>query len=278
MRYFLAVARAGSLSAAARALGVEHSTVARRVAGLETRVGLRLFDRLPRSWLLTPEGEALLPPAERLESEAHAFGRAASAATAARGVVRLSAPPTLASHVLLPGLAARAQRWRGIALDLIGEVRTANLFRREADIALRLARPEEPGLSARLVGKLPYGLYAAPAWRRRAARSWCFLGYREPLDQVPQQRALAEIAGDRPFVLRSNDLPSLHRACRAGLGIAMLPAFLADEDAGLVPIPHAATPVLRELWLAVHPDVRRSPRVRRMVDLLVEVTQEACPV
>jgi DNA-binding transcriptional LysR family regulator len=273
VRFFVAVAHEGSLSGAARRLSVEHSTVARRVAALEARIGVRLFDRMPRSWALTNEGEALLAPAERLENEALAFGRAATAATNMQGTVRVSAPPAFASHFLVPQLAGQADRWPGITLDVVGEVRTANLHRQEADLALRFMRPDEPGLATRKLGELSFRLYASPVWLTRPEADWRFLGYGEPLGDVPHQRLLADIAGARPFVLRSNDLGALHRACRGGLGLAMLPSFLARADSGLVEVPGAGRPVLREIWSVIHPDVRRSARVRLMADLIAEVVQ-----
>jgi len=273
VRFFVAVAREGSLSGAARALSVEHSTVARRVAALEARIGVRLFDRRPRGWTLTSEGDALLAPAERLEHEALAFSRVASAATRMKATVRVSAPPAFAGHFLVPQLAGCADRWPGIELDVVGEVRTANLHRQEADLALRFMRPSEPGLAARKLGELSFRLYAAPQWLTRSEVDWCFLGYGEPLGGVPHQRLLADIACTRPFVLRSNDLAVLHHACRAGLGLAMLPSFLARADSALVEVPGTGRPVLREIWSVVHPDVRRSARVRLMADLIADVVQ-----
>lgn len=275
VRYFLAVARDGSLSGAARALKVEHSTVARRVSSLETSLGVRLFDRLARNWTLTSEGGLLVESAERLEQQALAFGRAAMATTKLNGTVRISAPPTFASQFLVPRLAGVAHRWNGVELDLVGEFRTANLHRREADLSLRFMRPGEPGLAARKLGELSFRLYAAPLWQTREQADWNFLGYGDPLGEVPHQQVLANVAGDRPFVLRSNDLAAVHRACRAGLGLAMLPSFLARSDNALVEIPGADRPVVREIWCVVHPDVRRSPRVRRMADLVAELIQDA---
>jgi len=271
IRFFVAVAREGSLSGAARQLRVEHSTVARRVGALESQIGVRLFDRLPRSWALTDEGEALLAPAERLEHEVLAFARAAAANTAAQGTVRVSAPPAFASHFIVPLWAAQADRWPGIALDIAGELRSANLQRRDADIAIRFMRPTEPGLAARKLGELAFRLYAAPVWLTRPETDWRFLGYGDPPGNVPHQQLLAEMAGSRPFVLRSNDLTALHNACRGGLGLAMLPDFMARGDDALVELPGEGRPVMREVWSVVHPDVRRSPRVRAVADALAEM-------
>jgi DNA-binding transcriptional LysR family regulator len=271
IRFFVAVARTGSLSGAARQLRVEHSTVARRVGALESHIGVRLFDRLPRSWALTSEGEALLAPAERLEQEVLAFARAAAANTATQGTVRVSAPPAFASHFIVPLWAAQADRWPGIELDIVGELRSANLQRRDADIAIRFMRPTEPGLAARKLGELAFRLYAAPVWLTRAEADWRFLGYSDPPGNVPHQQLLADMAGSRPFVLRSNDLTALHNACRGGLGLAMLPAFMARDDAALAEVPGEGRPVMREIWSVVHPDVRRSPRVRGVADALAEM-------
>lgn len=271
IRFFVAVAREGSLSGAARQLRVEHSTVARRVGALESHIGVRLFDRLPRSWALTQEGEALLAPAERLEQEVLAFARAAAANTADQGTVRVSAPPAFASHFIVPLWAAQADRWPGIALDIVGELRSANLQRRDADIAIRFMRPTEPGLAARKLGELAFRLYAAPVWLTRAEAEWRFLGYSDSPGNVPHQQLLAELAGTRPFVLRSNDLTALHNACRGGLGLAMLPDFMARGDAALAEVPGEGRPVMREVWSVVHPDVRRSPRVRAVADALAEM-------
>jgi DNA-binding transcriptional LysR family regulator len=265
VRYFLEVARQGKLTAAARVLQVEHSTVSRRVGALEHQLGLRLFDRLPRSWNLTSEGEQLLAYARRIEDEALALGRAAMGAGTLRGTVRISAPPVVASHFIVPRLGALRRRWPGIALELIGEARHANLFRREADLALRLSRPEEPGLAARSLAQIEYGLYAAPAWLERPAGEWEFIGYEDKL------------AGTRPFALRSNDLAALHQACRAGLGLALLPHFLARDDASLAVVDGHAAVLSRPIWLAIHPDVRRSPRVKAVAEALTELFAQHAP-
>lgn len=270
IRFFLALAREDSLSGAARALGVEHSTVARRVDALEQVLGLRLFDRLPRGWRLTPEGETLCAQAGRIEEEALAFGRAAAGASALRGTVRISAPPVLASHFLAPRLGPLRRRWPGIALELIGEARDANLTRREADLALRLTRPSAPGLLARAIGEMGFGLYATPEWLDKDPAEWEFLGYDESFRLAPQEQWLQACAGARPFALRANDLATLHQGARAGLGVALLPHFLGAGDAALRRASGVDCQTRRKLWLVMHPDLRRSPRVRAVADAIAE--------
>lgn len=269
VRYFLAVAQAGSLSAAARSLQVEHSTVGRRVDALEQALGLRLFDRLPRGWQLTGEGEELLAQARRMEDEALAFERAAVGATALSGSVRLSVPPSLVSAFLIPQLARVAPRWNAMTLEVIGETREINLSRREADLALRLGRPEAPGLVVRALGRIGYGLYGQADYLRRDPAEWEFVGYDDSLRRIPQQEWLRRYADSRRFVLRTNDLLSLTAATCTGLGVTVIPHYLARTEPSLRLADASAAPPDREIWLVSHPDVRRSPRVRAVADLIV---------
>ncbi|KVF69727.1 MULTISPECIES: LysR family transcriptional regulator [Burkholderia] len=295
LRYFLAVMRGGSLSAAARTLQVQHSTVARRIDALESALGIRLFDRLPRGWPPTDEGLHLAEHAARVEADVHAFARAAQGAAALDGVVRVSASPVFASHFLAPRLARAQRAWPALRIDLMGEMHAANLYAREADLAVRLSRPSEPGLAARRLGTMRFALCASPDWAAAPPDTWAFLGYDDALAQMPQQQWLERFAAGRRFAFIANDLAALHRACVAGAGVALLPRFLVDTsatdaDAGT---PAAADPSLstaaalveltsaprcdveREIWLVVHPDVRRSPRVQRVADAIADAVRDA---
>lgn len=275
VRYFLELAREGSLSGAARKLGVEHSTVARRVEALEQALGIRLFDRLPKGWSLTAEGETLVEQAMRLDHEAQTFSRIALGVSSLKGTVRVSAPPVMAGHFLVPRLAGMRPRWQNIDLEVIGESHDANLARGEADLAIRMSRPTATGLVARCIGDMGYGLYAAHGYANRPEGEWEFLGYDDSLIQVPQQQWLNKVAGERRFIFRSNDLSALLNAARAGLGIAVLPHFLAAEDTGLTLVSEPACLIKRQIWLVMHPDVKRSPRVRLVADLLTDVVADA---
>lgn len=271
VRHFLALAREGSLSAAARRLGVEHTTVARRADALEQALGVRLFDRLPRGWRLTAEGGALAEQAGRMEQEAAGLARIAAGAGSLRGTVRVSAPPTLASHVIAPNLAALRRRWPGIDLVLLGEKRNTNLMAHEADLAVRLSRPTSAALATRPLGDLGYGLYATPEVLARPEAEWEFIGYDDTLRHMPQQRWLAAYAGARRMVLRCSDLAAIHRAALTGLGVAALPHFLVSAETGtpLRRLPVSDPALQRSIWLVIHPDVRRSPRVRAVADGLI---------
>jgi len=268
LRYFLAVITSGSLSAAARSLGVEHTTVSRRIEALEKVLGVRLFDRFARGWSLTAPGEALLPQAQRVEQEIQGLLRQAAGAGDGHGTVRISAPPAIAAHWIAPRLAGVHAQLSGIQIELGAEPAQVDLSRREAEIAIRFRRPSAPDLAARVVAIVKYYLCATPEYlASHNPDQWEFIGYDESLAETPQQEWLDAFAAGRPYVFFSNDLNSIAAAVSFGAGIAILPDYLAT---GLV-IPDIICPVRRELWMVVHDDVRKSPRVRHTADLIAEL-------
>lgn len=275
LRFFAELARCGSLSATSRRLKADHSTVGRRIAALEAALAVKLFDRLPRGYVLTEQGARLAEQVARVEETIFAVERtAAGAAETISGRVCISAPPALASHWLVPRLAPLRRLYPSLELDVVGETGAANLARREADIALRLSRPTGKSLIARKLGELRYGLYGAPSYLDATPPAdWQFLGYDEALAEVPQQRWLDAYAAGRPFALRSNDLASLVAAARAGMGLATVPHALAAGAADLVCAAEAAG-ATRTLWMLVHPDLRRAARVRATMDHLAEIGRD----
>jgi DNA-binding transcriptional LysR family regulator len=156
---------------------------------------------------------------------------------------------------------------------MIGEVRHADLYRREADLALRLSRPEQPGLAARPLAQTGYGLYATPAWFARPEADWEFIGYGEGMKDTPQQQWLERFRAGRRYAFWTNDAAAMLAACRAGLGVAVMPHFLGRGEAALALHPDHRQVLSRPLWLAVHPDVRRSPRVTLVAELLAELME-----
>ena len=270
LRHFAALAQEGSLSAAARRLEVDHATVARRVAGLEAALGLKLVDRRARSYVLTDDGRRIAGIAGRMETVAFELDRAAQGAQAGlAGPVTISAPPTLAATLIAPRLAELYGAHPGIRVKLIGEKRSASLSRREADIAVRLSRPTEKSLVARRVGRLDFALFAAPAYlRAHTPAEFDFIAYDDMMDDSPQQKWLRSLAGDRPIVFRASDL-EVHRAtAKAGIGIAALPRFFGEADPGLARLDPGGRSVSRDIWLAVHRDLRQAPLVRASLDFL----------
>ncbi|CAH2602133.1 LysR family transcriptional regulator [Rhodovastum atsumiense] len=270
LRHFVALAEAGTLSGAARALRVDHATVGRRVAALEQALGSVLVERQARRCVLTEAGQRIAGLAMTMQAQAHALDRAARALhTPLAGTVTVSAPPVFASHVLAPRLGELRRLYPDLHLSLLGDPATASLGRQEADIAIRLSRPREARNVARRLGCMAFGLYAAPGYLQdRPPAAWDFIAYDGSLEHVPQQAWLRQVAADRPVVFRSNDLASQIAAARAGVGIAALPCFLADEDAGLAKLPVRLPACARDIWLVVHADLRRMPAVRAVMEFL----------
>lgn len=271
VRYFLALARQGSLSATARWLEIEHSTVARRVSSLERALGLKLFDRLARGWTLTAEGQMLYEPACLLEENMQALQRTAQGHSALTGRVRISLPPQLLSYFVLPHLDEFHVRYPQIELELIGERRGSNLGRGEADIALRMSEPREPDLVARTLGQVSYGLYGTAACGALSDPEQTFIGFDDSMPQLPQKLWLDSHVGARRYALRTNDMTTMSQAAAQGWGIAMLPRFLAATDRRLKLLPTGITPPSLPVYLVMHADVRRAPRVRSTADYLIEM-------
>lgn len=272
LHHFAALAREGSLSAAARKLEVDHATVARRVAALEATLSLKLVDRRPRSYALTTDGERIAALAARMEEQVFAIDRVASAVQQGlAGEVIISAPPALSSALIAPRLGELRRRHPGLHVRLLGEKRVASLSRREADLAVRLSRPAEKMLVGRKVGAFTFSLYASPRYlAEHSPEAYEFIAYDESMEDAPQQQWLKAIAGTRPIVLRMNDLEGQRTAARAGVGIAALPHFLAEGDGELRRVDVQGKPVVRDVWLVVHRDLRRSAPVRAVMEFLAE--------
>lgn len=282
LRFFLEMARNGSLSQAARRLGVDRTTVARRVAALEEELGLALFERGPQGWTPTPAGRELSAMTTRVEQDVLALARHADARDrAVAGTVRLTTASHLAAHLVAPALPRLRERHPGLVLEVAADQRTFDLSRREADLALRMGRPRDAGLVTRKLSDVAYGLYAAPALVGRSGRGVDFaadpfVGFDDSLAGVPQERWLEKLAPGRRVVFRSNSTAALLAAARHGLGVAVLPRFLADREAGLARL-EGPEPVRHELWLLVHADLRRSARLQAVIEWVDDLILEAGP-
>lgn len=270
VRYFLALARQGSLSATARLLAIEHSTVARRVSSFEQALGLKLFDRLPRGWTLTPEGQAMFERACLLEIDMQSLQRTALGQSALAGRVRVTAPPLLLNYFVLPHLDEFHALYPQIELELVGERRDAHLGRGEADIALRMSEPREPDLVARNLGQINYGLYGTQSCCASPESERKFIGFDGSMPELPQKLWLENHVGTRPYALRANDMLAMCQAAGQGWGIALLPRLLATKDHRLQLL-DAPNPLSLAVSLVMHADVRRAPRVRCTADYLIKV-------
>ncbi|HEY4242324.1 MAG TPA: LysR substrate-binding domain-containing protein [Kofleriaceae bacterium] len=275
-RHFAALAAAGSLSAAAKALGVDHVTVARRVRALEAALGLALVDRRARVPVLTADGERIAALVEEMAQAADGVARAASSASPAiAGTVSVSAPPTLLTALVAPGLADFRARYPALRLRLSGDKRVASLARREADVALRLVRPTSGDLVAQRVGRFAFGLYGERGYvARHPAAAHEFIAFDAASEHLPQHAWLLAHAGARPIAIRTNDFDSQIAAARAGAGIAALPDYAARREPSLVAVRTRQKPLVRDLWLVVHADLRAAARIRAVMAYLVACTAE----
>jgi DNA-binding transcriptional LysR family regulator len=278
LRFFLAIHRAGSLTAAAARLRVNQSTVSRRLSALESAIGMRLFERAPGGLRPTATADRIVPAAERLEAEALAIGRALSGATlGVEGVVRVTATEGLGIHLVAPALRDLHRAHPALQVELLLDSKSLSLSRREADLALRLARPRQAGIVARKLGEVRSALYASARYLEERGRpvprdglaGHAVLAYDESLGAVPESRWIEQQARRAVCALRTNSVLAQLRAAEAGLGLALLPCYLA-EPAGLVRVLPRTADVRRELWLALHADLQHAPRIRAAVEFLVE--------
>ncbi|MGO4193991.1 LysR family transcriptional regulator [Rhizobium sp. YAF28] len=269
LRHFLALAQAGTLLGAARQIGVEHATISRRVTALEKGLGRKLVDRRGRRIILTGDGEQIARHAALVAQQMAAIeqlGRAS--ATETRGHVRISAPPALSSVLLAKPVAAIRREHPGVEITLVGEKRLASLNRREADIAVRMSRPEDGDYAITKLGEMDFHLYASKAYLETVPEAqWTFIGYDEGMNASPQQLRLFELAAGRPIAIRSSVLEFQAAAARLGGGVVLLPDFAVSGTDGLQRI-EDEDPLTREVWLVVHAEIKDVPAVRVVMEAL----------
>lgn len=268
LRVMLAVHRGGTLTAAAKVLGVDHTTVARRLAALERDFKSMLFERGSSGYLATPLGEEVIAAAEHVEGEITGLlRRVDGASTNLTGRVRLTTTPHIAASLVTPALKTLLREHPKLDIELISDDRTLDLSKREADIAIRLVRPDMPGLVTRQLGQLALAFYQSSS-DSRSFGTQRFLFFEESSGSSTLQRHLTELVSGSTIALRSNASHVLLEAARAGLGATLLPCFIGDSDKTLQRLPAPRALPLLPLWITYHEDLRRSPRVREMVTFL----------
>ncbi len=280
LRILVTLGREGTLTASARRLGIDQTTVARRLRSLEKELGTVLFEHGDGQWRPTAMGRQVLEQADRIEEGVAGLVRVVEAGIeAVSGVVRLTAVDSLLGEWLVPRLPSLFALHPELAVDLIASNDNLNLARLEADIAIRLARPVKGDLLIRKladVGYAVYGLAPAPLDPASAAtqgNDW--LAYNEDLDHTPEMRFLATRAGRGRIRLRSNSLPALAQAVADGLGQAVLPCFVGDARSALMRCSGPVPVLSRELWMVIHPAARSQPRVAAVADWLQAAFAEA---
>jgi DNA-binding transcriptional LysR family regulator len=277
LRIVLAVARSGSLSGAAKALGVTQPTVGRRLDALEQRLRTRLFERRPTGLTATAATRGLLAHAERMEAEAFAAERSLAARDdGVTGVVRVTGSEWLCVRVLAPAIAPLLARNPGLVIDLVADTRHLNLVRREADLAIRPRAFEQQTVYQRRIGRIELGLYASADYLART-RTETFVdggtGHAviAMVDEVGDiaRGWLTSHARHARVVARVNGREQMATLAAAGAGLACLPRVLGDALPALRRVATDVALPVRALWLGVHREMRDAPRVRATIDALV---------
>ena len=282
LRIFLAAAHGGSLSAASRTLGSNQPTISRRISALEESLGVRLFQRHAQGLTLTEDGQHILRIAETMDKAASALNRRQDNDMAIQGTVRIAAPEGLGIQIIAPALNKLLQQYPDLNLSLEPSTNSADLVRGEADIAVRLYRPDSQDLVVRRVRDMAFGLYASPQYFSlhdtpttvAALQHYHFIGYGENLSDHAESRWLESLTSPLRYVLRSDNTLTRIMAARAGSGIAVLPHLLI-RDTGLVHILPELAPPSRTIWLVVHRDLRDAPRTRVVLDFLTDIIEKA---
>jgi DNA-binding transcriptional LysR family regulator len=277
-RHFLAIHRKGSLSAAARQLGVNQSTVGRRLLALEEQLGTKLFIRTRDGYRIAPAGERLLPHAERMEDEATAIAREITGQVGSlTGTVRVTTADLFGARIIAPLLVRFHERYPDIDLELDADNRLRSLSKREADMAVRIGGTLENGLAVRKVGEFAYALYAARDYLARRGRpregDWSghdFIGFSDSMMRTAESHWIEERAAKGRVVLRSVNTLAQVASAVAGIGVAMLPCYAGDAEAELVRLVGPAKCVSHPIWLVMHQDMRHAARLRVCSDFLAD--------
>ncbi|QDI08948.1 Cyn operon transcriptional activator [Klebsiella electrica] len=270
-RVFLAVARAGTLSGAANALDMGIATLSRRLDRLEKSLAVPLFSRHQSGYRLTDDGEALLERAEALEHAGLAFGEMARLQGNVAGLTRLATSDNLAAYFILPSLNALMEKYPDLRVEVISGVQSVNLHRRDADLAIRMVKPDSGNLTLKRLGIVGFGLYAADACLNGATGVASghaqYVGWPESHQHLPAARWVTQTLRGSPCRVEANTLAAQLSAVSAGLGLGVLPHFMARKN-GLHCV-NSDLGVDQTLWLVMHSDLANSRRVRVVADHLI---------
>lgn len=286
LRFFLALARHGSLSAAAKDLHVAQSTVGRRLASLEASLGVRLLNRTPEGYVPTQAGDGVRTHAERLEAEALSLERDVGGRDVRMaGLVRVTCAETVATHILAPGLATLHQQEPDIMVELIPNPRELSLSMREADISVRLRQPDQHDLVVRRIGTIAFGLYASPGYLdchggpdfADGCVGHHLITQSEDIEDVTQTDWLTDRAPRARVALQTSSHEAAVAAAVHGGGLACLARFRADGEAGLRRLPAPLPVPTARIWLVVHRDNRATPRIRVALTHITGCVRQLAP-
>ncbi len=283
LRFFLELSRRGRLVSAARKLHVDHTTVSRRIAALEEELNVRLFDKSPLGYKLTDAGMRLLPHAEQMEARSnHLYQDISGKDARLSGTVRLAAPEGLSAHIIAHYMGQFREMHPDIELELMAESRRTSLSKREADIAITLARPDAGRVIAwklcdyrlRLYGSEHYLARHAKISKADALSEHDFISYIDDLIQLPELRFLDQVIKDPHVVFRSTSVMAQYSAALDGIGLSLVHCFMADPDSRLIPVLPDEIFIDREYWLVVHEDLRHVARVDAVCRFLTRLLKD----
>jgi|SRR5579862_5682167 len=284
IRFFLAAAREGSFSGAARTLGVDHVTVGRRITALEERLGVKLIARTPEGLSATIAGQAIIRQCEVMEASALDIERMVAGHDAHyEARIRVTTTEVLATHVLVPELASLRERYPQLQVEIVTGVRLLDIARREADIAVRPVRPTSPNLICRRLGELGFALYASRSYlsrqgtpaRGRGLRGHFLINYVGTPSPDFGPLFMKESIEGATIALRSNDKNVQAQAAAEGLGICELSCIFGDRQRELVRVWPHEKPMLRPIWMVIHEDLRRAARIRLLSNAIAEGFQRS---
>lgn len=274
LRIFLAIARKGTLGAAARVVGLSQPTMGRRLSALEADVGETLFQRTKQGFVLTAEGAAIVPHAERIEIEAQALmRRIGTGDRQLAGLLRLSSSDWFGVHVLTPVIAAFACLHPRVEIELLTDARLYSLSRREADLAFRITPFDEPDVVSRRLVEIQYGAYmsvGSPRPRVGDGAGTALVTMNTAFEEMPDAVWLKRTLPNATVVARSNNRDVQGRLCAEGLGLAVLPRPLGDKLVGVERVDLGEAPPPRSTFVGYHRDLKRLARLRALLDLLLE--------
>jgi len=279
IRIFLALGRHGSLSAAARTLSVNHATIARRIRSLESTLGEKLVERRPEGYVLTPAGTQALAAASDMETAVQTLGRGSSDGSP-KGLVRINAPPALAQGFLIGRLAEIPLQYPGLDIDLATDLRSVSLERHETDIAIRLGRPQDGDLLAKLLLSMAFGFYGTPEICQHIEGGGAphFIGFNETSSYVPEAAWLAREFPHERLVFRANNQVAQATAARSGVGLALLPHYIGRVEPGLRSCRLDPVPPPREVWLLTRRQDRKDMAIRAVTDYIARKFADERPL
>ena len=284
LRFFLEVSRHGRLNEASRALGVDHTTVGRRITSLEKSVGGRLFDRTPTGWRLTESGRRLVGYAEKVESTLiAAFEDQTSTMGSLTGSVRIAAPDGFGAFVLTPNLTRLRRMHPDLDVELVTATEHNSLSTREFDVAVTLEQPSPRLVSFRKLATYSLHLYATRAYLDAAPtitklddlRAHTLIWYVAALLDVEPLRILDSILADGRAQIQTNNITGHWLAARSGLGIAPLPSYIGEPDDSLVRVVPEHFSIERTYWVAVPRELTGLARVKAVNDVLTDIVADA---